>query len=422
MTRGPITLDSARHRVLVGGKPVVLTAVEFKLLSMLMHRPGRVAGARPVAERSLGLRKRDRHPHRRYPCAPATRETGQISQRDRNRARLRLPFAREAGSMGLARICARARNSRRLLVARPARLDRRPARELERMVRELNEGQSPRTFLIGGSPTVRGTALALEQLALREGELRTRAQEGEFGVQAIVEALADGLVVADGERRIRLDERCLPPTVSGSARKQPVATLLETVRDAAVERSLGEALAAAGAPCHDRAPATGGGRTPSRSGGGADQGRPRSRHPRFATSPSGAGRKRCGATSSPTSHTSCARRFRSCAVISRRLLENPEQPPAELLRIFEVMERSFQPPQPPGRRRPQPRPARGARAWRSTGRPSGRRFSCAASCATGKKNSPSNKSRRGPRTRQTICRTLEADEAALAGSDLQPPR
>jgi DNA-binding response OmpR family regulator len=42
ITRGPITIDAARHRVLVGGKPVVLTAVEFKLLSMLMQRPGRV--------------------------------------------------------------------------------------------------------------------------------------------------------------------------------------------------------------------------------------------------------------------------------------------------------------------------------------------------------------------------------------------
>jgi DNA-binding response OmpR family regulator len=42
MTRGPITIDSARHRVLVGGKPIILTAVEFKLLSMLMQRPGRV--------------------------------------------------------------------------------------------------------------------------------------------------------------------------------------------------------------------------------------------------------------------------------------------------------------------------------------------------------------------------------------------
>src|SRR3954463_4599735 len=42
ITRGSITIDAARHRVLVGGKPVVLTAVEFKLLSMLMQRPGRV--------------------------------------------------------------------------------------------------------------------------------------------------------------------------------------------------------------------------------------------------------------------------------------------------------------------------------------------------------------------------------------------
>lgn len=42
MTRGSITIDPTRHRVLVAGKPVVLTAVEFKLLSMLMKRPGRV--------------------------------------------------------------------------------------------------------------------------------------------------------------------------------------------------------------------------------------------------------------------------------------------------------------------------------------------------------------------------------------------
>jgi two-component system phosphate regulon response regulator PhoB len=42
LIRGPITIDSARHRVLVGGKPIALTAVEFRLLSMLMKRPGRV--------------------------------------------------------------------------------------------------------------------------------------------------------------------------------------------------------------------------------------------------------------------------------------------------------------------------------------------------------------------------------------------
>ncbi len=42
LTRGAITVDSARHQVFVSGKRINLTAVEFKLLSMLMQRPGRV--------------------------------------------------------------------------------------------------------------------------------------------------------------------------------------------------------------------------------------------------------------------------------------------------------------------------------------------------------------------------------------------
>lgn len=39
---GAITLDPARHHVEVGGRPVRLTSVEFRLLSMLMRRHGRV--------------------------------------------------------------------------------------------------------------------------------------------------------------------------------------------------------------------------------------------------------------------------------------------------------------------------------------------------------------------------------------------
>jgi two-component system phosphate regulon response regulator PhoB len=39
---GPITVDPARHDVTVNGKSVRLTSVEFKLLSMLMVRRGRV--------------------------------------------------------------------------------------------------------------------------------------------------------------------------------------------------------------------------------------------------------------------------------------------------------------------------------------------------------------------------------------------
>jgi two-component system phosphate regulon response regulator PhoB len=39
---GQITIDPARHQVNVGGRPVRLTSVEYKLLSMLMRRQGRV--------------------------------------------------------------------------------------------------------------------------------------------------------------------------------------------------------------------------------------------------------------------------------------------------------------------------------------------------------------------------------------------
>lgn len=42
LTIGPIRLDPVRHHVSVNGKPVRLTGVEFKLLSMLMVRRGRV--------------------------------------------------------------------------------------------------------------------------------------------------------------------------------------------------------------------------------------------------------------------------------------------------------------------------------------------------------------------------------------------
>jgi len=42
MSIGQIMLDPSRHHVAVAGKPVRLTSVEFKLLSMLMRRQGRV--------------------------------------------------------------------------------------------------------------------------------------------------------------------------------------------------------------------------------------------------------------------------------------------------------------------------------------------------------------------------------------------
>ena len=116
-----------------------------------------------------------------------------------------------------------------------------PARELERLITEVVAEKTPRTFLVGGGARIRRIAFALEQIALRERLLRARLQEGEFGVQTIVGALADGLVVADRQRRIRLTNHAFAEMFSLGPDVED-ATLLETVRNPTVENLLGEAL------------------------------------------------------------------------------------------------------------------------------------------------------------------------------------
>ncbi|MEO6970849.1 MAG: ATP-binding protein, partial [Chthoniobacterales bacterium] len=217
-----------------------------------------------------------------------------------------------------------------------------PGRELERMVSELNEARLPRTFLIGGSSSLRGIALALEQLALREGALRARVQEGEFGVQAIVGALADGLVVADNRRQIRLMNGAFRE-MFGIRAQITDGTLLETVRDAAVERLLGEALSRG-----------------ERQRGTVTLQRPAEteRHLEVVAEPikdapgdvSGAVILFRDITELRRTETmrrdfvaNVSHELRTPLSILRgyleTLLEDPKQPPAELLRIFGIMER-----------------------------------------------------------------------------------
>jgi len=213
-----------------------------------------------------------------------------------------------------------------------------PARELKEIVRDLNEERTPRTFLIGGSAEIRGIALALEQLAFHQGALRARVQENEFGVQAIVGALADGLVVADGQRRIRLMNEAFrqmfeigPQVIDGS--------LLETVRDVGVERLLGEALSSGQ---RRRATIVLQRRSDTE------------RHLEVVAEPikEGPGAVILFRDITELRRTETMRRdfvanvsheLRTPLSILRgyleTLLENPKQPPAELLRIFEVMER-----------------------------------------------------------------------------------
>jgi two-component system phosphate regulon sensor histidine kinase PhoR len=217
-----------------------------------------------------------------------------------------------------------------------------PGRELEDLVSQVAAERTPRTFLVGGNPGIRRTALALEQIALRERLLRARLEEGEFDVQTIVGSLADGLVVADRERRIRLTNRAFSE-MFGLAPGIEDATLLETVRDATVEQLLGSALVsgerkrgeislprAAGAerflevvvePMKTEADGVNGAVILFRDITGLRQTEAMRRD--FIAN---------------VSHE-----LRTPLSILRgyleTLLEDPKQPPAELLRIFEVMER-----------------------------------------------------------------------------------
>jgi two-component system phosphate regulon sensor histidine kinase PhoR len=217
-----------------------------------------------------------------------------------------------------------------------------PSRQLEELVGDLSAGRTPRSFLISGNARLRGTAMALEQVAMREGALRARVQEGEFGVQAIVGALADGLVVADGDRRIRLMNDAFRQMFGLDARRTG-GTLLETVRDAAIERLLGEALT------------TGEMRRGSLTLQRAAQ---PERHLEVVAEPikdepgkvNGAVILFRDITELRRTETmrrdfvaNVSHELRTPLSILRgyleTLLENPKQPPGELLRIFEVMER-----------------------------------------------------------------------------------
>jgi two-component system phosphate regulon sensor histidine kinase PhoR len=217
-----------------------------------------------------------------------------------------------------------------------------PSRELEHLVRDLTADRFPKTFLIGGSERMRGLALALEQLALREGALRARVEEGEFGVQAIVGTLPDGLVVADNARRIRLMNQAFREAFQIDPRRTD-GTLLETVRDAAVERLLGGALTS--------------GET-HRGTFTLRRAAEEERHFEVVAEPI---KDKPGKVSGAVilfrditelRQTEAMRRdfvanvsheLRTPLSILRgyleTLLENPRQPPVELLRIFEVMER-----------------------------------------------------------------------------------
>jgi two-component system phosphate regulon sensor histidine kinase PhoR len=116
-----------------------------------------------------------------------------------------------------------------------------PWREVEELVHDIAAGRAPRKFLMSANRRARGIGLALEPLAGRQLELERNVQEGTLSVQAILGALPDGLVVVDDRRRAQMMNAEFR-RVFGIGDSSKGAPLLEMIRDAAVDRLLAEAL------------------------------------------------------------------------------------------------------------------------------------------------------------------------------------
>jgi two-component system, OmpR family, phosphate regulon sensor histidine kinase PhoR len=103
------------------------------------------------------------------------------------------------------------------------------------------EQRPPRKFLISGNPEARHVGLALEKLMDRRGDLEKRVGESESSAQTILGAMLDGLAVVDDRRTVRLMNREFR-RIFGLAESAPGGTLLELVHNAAVDRLAVEAL------------------------------------------------------------------------------------------------------------------------------------------------------------------------------------
>jgi two-component system phosphate regulon sensor histidine kinase PhoR len=116
-----------------------------------------------------------------------------------------------------------------------------PWREMEQLVKQVGRGEQPRTFLIGGSRETRRASVALEDILTRQRELDRQVGERASGQKAILSAMQDALLVVDRHRRLTLVNQAFCDLFK-IGEDSLGAPLLESVRDPAVERIVGDTL------------------------------------------------------------------------------------------------------------------------------------------------------------------------------------
>jgi len=117
-----------------------------------------------------------------------------------------------------------------------------PWREVEELVTQIGRGERPRTFLVHDGPQAQRIGLRLEKIFHDLKQLDKQIAKRESGLQTIFSAMQDALLVVDSDRRVVLANEAFlklfaPPEIS------PGAPLLDSVRDATLDRVIAGALA-----------------------------------------------------------------------------------------------------------------------------------------------------------------------------------
>ena len=118
-----------------------------------------------------------------------------------------------------------------------------PWKDAEELVDAIAGEQIPRKFLISGNAGARRIGLVLEKLSHRRRELEERVRESELSAQTVFGAMPDGLVVVDGQRRVRLMNRAFRH-LFGAELEGSGMPFLELIRHASVDRLVLEAIRA----------------------------------------------------------------------------------------------------------------------------------------------------------------------------------
>jgi two-component system phosphate regulon sensor histidine kinase PhoR len=116
-----------------------------------------------------------------------------------------------------------------------------PWRELRELVTSIVERKTPRKYLMTANEEANDIGLTLERFAEKQQELEQRATHGIHNLQGVISALPDGLALVDDERRIQIANPRFRELFRLDGEAAGLA-LLEAVRDAIVERAVATAL------------------------------------------------------------------------------------------------------------------------------------------------------------------------------------